>query len=144
MKSSIFETTYTKVQALHKAYQAADDAGKTAIRDSYKALMKEFEALGAAACRIWRDYETSRDCGNEYLDINDVVWDKDVESLISCMREHGIEKFTFSSSWSSAVETAWLFTENGCELGGLVEVNGSMNYFAGEHEKKHGYLFKVN
>ena len=83
MKSSIFETTYTKVQALHKAYQAADEAGKTAIRDSYKALMKEFEALGAAACRIWRDYETSRDCGNEYLDINDVVWDKDVESLIS-------------------------------------------------------------
>ena len=144
MKSNIFETTYAKVQALHKAYQAADEAGKTAIRDSYKALMKEIEALGTAACRIWRDYETSRDCGNEYLDINDVVWDKDVESLISCMREHGIEKFTFSSSWSSAVETAWLFQKAGCKLEGFVEINSQHKaIMSDEYEKAHGYLFSI-
>ena len=144
MKSNIFETTYAKVQALHKAYQAADDAGKTAIRDSYNALMKEIEALGAAACRIWRDYEISRDCGNEYLDINDVVWDKDVESLVFCMREHAIEKFTVSSSWSSAVETAWLFQKAGCKLEGLVEITSQHKaIMSNEYEKAHGYLFSI-
>lgn len=145
MKKNIFEETYAQVQELKKAYNAAtDEAGKEKARAGHHALMERIEALGTAACRIWREYETARENGNARLDISEAVWDKDVESLITCMRENGISEFTFSSTWSSAVETAWLFTQNGCELGGLVEVNGSMNYFAGEHEKKHGYLFKVN
>ena len=105
--------------------------------------MEKIEALGGTACRIWREYETARENGNDRLDISEVVWDKDVESLISCMRENGIREFTFSSGWSSAVETAWLFTQNGCELGGMVEINGSMKCFEEEHEKKHGYLFRI-
>ena len=145
MKKNIFEATYAQEQELKKAYDAAtDEAGKEKIRADHAALMKGIEELGAVACRIWREYETARDNGNTRLDISEVVWDKDVESLISCMRENGIAEFTFSSTWSSAVETAWLFTQNGCELGGLVEVNGSMNHLAGGHEKKHGYLFRVN
>ena len=139
-----FEITYTKVQNLHKSYQIADEDGKIAIRASYNALMKEIDSLGKAAGRIWREYEISRDCGNEYLDINDVVWDKDVESLISCMREHGIEKFTFSSSWSSATETAWLFQKAGCKLEGLVEINSQhKEIMSDEYEKAHGWLFRV-
>ena len=144
MKKNIFETTYAQMQELKKAYEAAgDEAGKEKARAGHHALMEGIEGLGAGACRIWREYETARENGNDRLDISEVVWEKDVESLISCMRENGISEFTFSSGWSSAVETAWLFTQNGCELAGLIEVNGSMNYFAGEHEKKHGYLFRV-
>ena len=144
MKKNIFETTYAQMQELKKAYEAAgDEAGKEKARAGHHALMEGIEGLGAAACRIWREYETARENGNDRLDISEVVWEKDVESLISCMRENGISEFTFSSGWSSAVETAWLFTQNGCELAGLVEVNGGMNHFAGEHEKKHGYLFRV-
>lgn len=144
MKKNFFETAYAQVQELKKAYDAADEAGKEKVRADHAALLKGIDEMGAAACRIWREYETARDNGNTFLDIGEVVWDKDVESLISCMRENGISEFTFSSTWSSAVETAWLFAQSGCELGGLVEINGNMNYFAGEHEKKHGYLFKVN
>ena len=91
-------------------------------------MLKPLEELGNTAGRLWREYEISRDNGNELLDINEVVWEKDAESLISCMREIGIGQFTFSSTWSSAVETAWLFKQNGCELEGLVEINGSMNF----------------
>ena len=144
MKKNIFETTYAQMQELKKAYEAAgDEAGKEKARAGHRALMEGIEGLGAAACRIWREYETARENGNARLDISEVVWEKDVESLISCMRENGSSEFTFSSGWSSAVETAWLFTQNGYEVAGMAEVNGSMNHFAGEHEKKHGYLFRV-
>ena len=144
MKENIFETAYAQMQELKKSYEAAaDEAGKEKARAGYNALMEGIEGLGAAACRIWREYETARENGNSCLDISEVVWEKDVESLISCMRENGISEFTFSSGWSSAVETAWLFTQNGCEVAGMAEVNGGMNHFAGEREKKHGYLFRV-
>ena len=142
---NIFEETYTQIAELKKAYDAAkDEDGREKARAAYHDLMKPLEALGSAAGRLWREYETSRDNGNSLLDISDVVWEKDVESLISCMRRIGIGQFTFSSTWSSAVETAWLFKQNGCELEGLVEINGSMNFFEEKREKKHGYLFRVN
>lgn len=147
MKKNIFAETYAQTQELKAQYKAAEEAGSEAgmqaARDTYNTLMKSIEGLGATACRIWREYETARENENARLDINEVVWDRDVESLVSCMRENGISEFTFSSGWSSAVETAWLFTQNSCEVVGMAEVNGSMDYFAGKREKKHGYLFKV-
>ena len=143
--ADIFERTYEEVQEARRAYDAAtDEAGKEAARACYQKAMAGIEALGGTACRIWREYEISRDSGNAILDINDVVWDKDVESLISCMRENGIERFTFSSTWSSAVETAWLFQMNGCKLEGLVEINSRHKaILSDEYEKAHGYLFSI-
>ena len=82
--------------------------------------------------------------GNAYIDLNDTIWDDQVPALIGNLREYGIEKFTFSSTWSSAVETAWLFTQNGCRLEGLVEINGRHKAFmSDEYEKAHGYLFSI-
>lgn len=145
MKQNIFEEVFAQEQKIREAYkEAQDEAGKEKARADHHALLERIEGLGETACRIWREYETARENGNARLDISEVVWDKDVESLIACMRENGIGEFTFSSTWSSAVETAWLFTQNGCELRGMVEVNGGTDHFTGEHEKKHGYLFKVS
>ena len=142
---NIFEETYTQIAELKKAYDAAkDEDGREKARAAYRDLMKPLEELGDAAGRLWREYEISRDNGNSLLDISEVVWEKDVSSLISCMRRIGIGQFTFSSGWSSAVETAWIFKQNGCELEGLVEISGGMNFFEEKREKKHGYLFRVN
>jgi hypothetical protein len=69
--------------------------------------------------------------------------DIDVYPLVGCFRDFGVEHFTFSSTWSSAVKTAWLFKMNGCEVEGLVEVNGNTNYMTGKHEKMPAYKFAV-
>ena len=144
MKKNIFETIYEQVQNVKKAYDTAhNEAEKENAVADYNALMEKIEQLGITACRIWREYEVARENGNKRLDIGEVVWDRDVEGLISCMRENGIKEFTFSSNWSGAVETAWLFTQNGCELIGITELNGGSKHPEDEYEKKHGYLFRV-
>ena len=94
--------------------------------------------------RIWREYEKALQNGNDRLDLSDCIWDKDAKDLIDCIRENGITEFTFSSGWSGAVDTAWLFQKNGCTLAGLVEINGAEKLFSEEREKLHAYLFKVN
>ena len=95
--------------------------------------------------RLPAAFTASTKTGNEHLDISEVVWDKDVESLINCLRENGIERFTFSSTWSSAVETAWLFQKAGCTLSGLIEINSQHKAFmSDEYEKAHGYLFSID
>ena len=146
MKKNIFEETYKQIQEAKKAYDAAtDDAGQDAARAIYKQATAKLDSLSTTEQRIWRVYETAKDCGNEYLDLNDTISDDAVEELVACMREYGIEAFTFSSTWSSAVETAWLFQKAGCSLAGLIEINSHYKAFmSDEYEKAHGYLFKVN
>ena len=60
------------------------------------------------------------------------------------MREYGIEAFAFSSSWTQALESAWLFTQNGCTLEGMVEINDRCKaILSDEYEKRHALMFRV-
>lgn len=143
--TNIFESTYTRVQELKKKIESTAEGSteRDAVMAEYDGLMHAIDELGESAVRIWRDYSNARDNDNERLDINDVVWDRDVKGLVDCMRANGIKEFTFSSGWSSSVDIAWLFTQNGCKLAGMVEVNGRKNYFEKKHDVMHGYLFEV-
>ena len=143
---NIFEETYSGIQEAKKAYAAATNtAEQDAARAIYKQATVKLDSLSSTEKRIWSAYETAMDCGNEYLDLNDTIRDDAVEGLVACMKECGIEAFTFSSTWSSAVETAWLFQKAGCTLAGLIEINSQHKAFmSDEYEKAHGYLFKLN
>lgn len=140
-----FENFYNRIKDAKNAYDAArTEDEKNAARSAYKAVWDELKGLGNAACRLFNEYEVSRDSGNDYLDISEVVWDNEAAKLIEAMRQNGIDRFTFSSTWSSAVETAWLFLQNGCKLEGLIEINSRYTgWNSDEHEKAHGYLFRV-
>ena len=143
---NIFEETYRGIQEAKRAYAAATNtAEQDAARAIYKQATAKLDGLSSTEQRIWSAYETAKDCGNEYIDLNDTIRDDAVEGLVACMKEYGIEAFTFSSTWSSAVETAWLFQKAGCTLAGLIEINSHHKAFmSDEYEKAHGYLFKLN
>ena len=143
---NIFEEAYRGIQEAKSAYKAATDAaGQEAARALYEQVTAKLNTLSNTEQRIWRAYEASKDCGNEYLDLNDTIRDDAVEDLVACMKEYGIEAFTFSSTWSSAVEIAWLFQKAGCTLIGLIEINSPHKAFmSDEYEKAHGYLFRLN
>lgn len=145
MKTNVFETIYSRLLDLRKAYEtAANEGDRISVQNAICALLDEIDETEETFSRICALYVRSRDDGNEYLDINGVIRDKDVDSLVSCMRENGIDKFTFSSGWTSAVDTAWLLQQAGCRLEGLVEINSQYRApKTGEHEKAHGYLFSV-
>ena len=146
MTKNIFEEAYAGIQEAKKAFDAAtDEAGQEAARVLYREAKAPLDGLNNTEQRLWNAYETSKDCGNEYLDINAPVSDEAAKDLVEGMRELGLEAFTFSSTWSSAVETAWLFQKAGCSLAGLIEINSQHKSFMNdEYEKAHGYLFKLN
>lgn len=143
---NIFGEAYAGIIEARKAYHAAvDEAGKKAAMDIYKEATKNVEELAGAERRIWKAYEISRDNGNEHLDIDWPIIAGEAEELVTHMRKHGVEAFTFSSGWSDAVEAAWSFQKAGCKLAGLVEINSQyIEPFSNEREKTHGYLFRLN
>lgn len=148
MTNKNLEQDYMEMQKIKAVYDTAaaqeNAEGMEAARAAHHALMAVIESRGEGYAKVFQLYENAMERGNEYIDLRDVIWDKDIEGLINSLRESGIEHFTFSSTWSSAVETAWLFTQNGCVLEGLVEINGPCTgIFTEEYEKVHGYLFAI-
>ena len=105
-----FAAEYEQELKIRNEYEVAkaagNEEGQEAARGAIHRLWDSIDAKGAAYVRIYRDYKDSMDKGNTYIDFHDVIWDKDAPDLIACMQENGIEHFTFSSGWSSAVETA--------------------------------------
>ena len=90
----------------------------------------------------YRLYKQMKECGNEYIDLSFLIHDE--VGVLQTLRKYGVEHFTFSSGWSSAVESAWIFQQNGCKLEGLVELYGlNRDWTTGEREKVHGYLFRL-
>ena len=124
---NIFEEAYRGIQEAKRAYATATNtAEQDAARAIYKQATAKLDGLSSTEQRIWSAYD-------------------EVEGLVACMKKYGIEAFTFSSTWSSAVETAWLFQKAGCTLAGLIEINSQHKAFmSDEYEKAHAYLFGLN
>lgn len=142
------EADYRRITEIKAAYEAARAAGNEnrmdAARADMKAINTEIGAESKEYGRILRFLEDSRENENERLDIADNIWDHEVEGLVQTMITAGIKEFTFSSTWTSATETAWLFTKLGCSLKGMVEINGSKDFMSETFEKKHAFLFAID
>ena len=143
-----FEAIFQQNEELKARFQNAKAAGDTElmnqIRADRNALVESIEAKGVTFARMYDFYEDAKQRGNEYIDISECYDYRDEAALIADFRECGIETFTFSSGWSSAVESAWAFIQNGCTLQGMIEINSkNRNWDGDSYEKRHAYLFKV-
>ena len=128
------------------AYNTAKETGNEVRIEKVKAEMRrlneEIGEKGDAYTFVYRLYKEMKEAGNEHIDLHDTI--RDEAKMIETLRGLGVESFTFSSGWSSAVESAWIFQQNGCSLLGLIELNSPhMNWFTGTREKVHGYLFSI-
>lgn len=139
-----FVKTYEFVKTLNVRMDAATtDDERNAICKEYQDATAWIDEQGNFACTIWNNCQRTFDNGNSRIDLNDNISSKNIVPFIECLRKNGVTEFTFSSTWSSAVDTAWLLQQNGCTLSGLVEINGDRIPFTKEHEKLHAYLFKL-
>ena len=143
-----FEAIYQKHEEIKARFQAAK-AEKNAeameqARTEHQRLEESIELKGITFAMMYDLYKSARERGNEHIDISECYEYRNEAALIADFRECGIDTFTFSSSWSSAVESAWAFIQNGCTLMGMVEINAKTKNWEGDgYEKRHAYLFKV-
>lgn len=140
-----FDTEYAMEQAIKDAYhmnkRRGDESGMADARIMMRKHLDEIEAKGDAYAFVYRLYKEMREVGNEHIDLHDTI--RDEAKMIETLRSLGVESFTFSSGWSSAVESAWIFQQNGCRLEGLIELNSQYKDLEGNREKAHGYLFSI-
>ena len=141
-----FIAEYNEITNIRNAYDSAEtEIERNAARGDFKAFKERIAAKGTDYAKYFWIFEDAWRRGNNYIDFSDVIRDDDVPSMIATLRTLGFRKFTFSSSWSSAIETAWLFTKNGCLLEGIVEINSRhKDWETDEYERVPAYLFNLN
>ena len=68
-------------------------------------------------------YETSKNAGNTGLNFEEIIWDKDVEPIVSTLRKAGIKEFTISVRQGNMLDLLTAFQELGVFIKGMVKVN---------------------
>ena len=139
---------YEKEAANEAAYDAAeaagDQAGMEAAREQHKAHCQEAEDNGREFCYMLRLYTDMKERGNELIDLND-VHDYQVAEVIEILLRFGVQRFTFSSTWSSAVTAAWEIGQHGYKLEGMTRVNSQFEkIMSNEREKIPAFVFGIN
>lgn len=71
---------------------------------------------------IYHQYKQSFDWGNARLNLHKIFNPDHVKDVAAILKENHIQAFTFSADWSGAIDIAWLFTQNGYVLKGMVTI----------------------
>ena len=134
-----------KNEAAYDAAEAANDQDKMeAERTRHHELCLEARDNGKDFCFMLRLYTSMKERGNVVIDLSD-VHDNQVEEVAGILHKFGVKKFTFSSTWSSAISAMWQFCQRGFIMGGMIQINGEcQNFRTGEWEKAPAIVFTVN
>lgn len=146
----IFKNACDKQEAAQAVYDKATEAEKEVLRNEYKEIMDEVEKAcenygdKSIAAILWHAYENMRERGNEYIDF-DMVSEDIAAELANAMKENGVKTFTYSSSWSSALNEGLIFKEMGYRVVDVVEINsGHMAWGDKKREKIPAYVFTID
>lgn len=141
---NIFEKTYEKINQQAKAVCAAkSNEEKEEARRLLDKTISEIESLDFYTVHIWYEYKNARDCGNNSINLSEIIWDHQVAEIVACMKVNGVKEFTFSGTYSNALETALLFQQEGCVMEGMVKVFSTYTDANGEHTEVPALLFKI-
>jgi len=141
---ALYEKEAANVAAYDAAEAANDQAGMEAARDLHKAHCQEAEDNGREFCYMLRLYTDMKERGNTLIALDD-VHDYQAEEVTAIFHRFGIQRFAFSSTWSSAISAMWELTAHGYSMDGMAQINGRYaNVRTGEHEKIPAIIFSVN
>ena len=145
-KMEMLERFYQRHEELERKFDAAEKAGDTktmdACQDSHQNLLQEVRVEGEAFGDMMRLYSEMKQQGNSRLDLSGTY--RKPEEIIRIFRDFGVKEFTFSSTWSSAIQVSWAFTQLGCTLEGMTEIYGSgRKFMSNEYEKVPAFLFSL-
>jgi len=134
-----------KNEAAYDAAEAAkDQEGMEAARSRHEELCQLARDNGRDFCYMLRLYTSMKERENVVIDLDD-VHDNQVEEVAGILHEFGVKKFTFSSTWSSAISAVWEFCQRGFVMEGLIQINStSQNFHTGEWKKAPAIVFTTN
>lgn len=100
---------------------AGSDEKKKKVRAEFDELEAKIELQGETFSELYRFYDDSIINGNAMLNIENIIR-SDINDFIEEINKNEIKAFTFTSTWSSAVEVIAAFIDAGFRVTGTDRV----------------------
>ena len=85
---------------------------------------------------LMKAYRTSLKVGNDHINFEEVIWDREIEPITTFLKANGVCEITISSTFSSLISTLVLFEKNGFQIAGITEVTaGYTDFLTGTYAK---------
>ena len=78
---------------------------------------------------LMKAYRTSLKVGNDHINFEEVIWDREIEPITTFLKANGVCEITISSTFSSLISTLMLFEKNGFQIAGITEVTAGYTDF---------------
>ena len=78
---------------------------------------------------LMKAYRTSLKVGNDHINFEEVIWDREIEPITTFLKANGVCEITISSTFSSLISTLVLFEKNGFQIAGITEVTAGYTDF---------------
>lgn len=74
------------------------------------------------ACKAYRAWMHTIEREEDEVDMNDFLWDREVEDFVDTLRKAGIESFIYTNQSTSVMENLHGFAKAGCTMTGLTTI----------------------
>ena len=74
------------------------------------------------ACKAYRAYTSTLEHGEDEIEMNDFLWDREVEDFVTALREAGFTSFIYTNQSTAVMENLHDFAKAGCTMTGLTTI----------------------
>ena len=78
--------------------------------------------VSQGACKAYRAWRTSIDRKENEVEMNDFLWEKDVQDFIDALKAAGIKTFVYTNQSTAVMENLHQFAAAGCTMQGLCTI----------------------
>lgn len=107
------------------------------IKKAEEGINTNLEEAGVNGTLYWA-YRHSKEIGLDTIDFSEVIWERDIEPIVTTLREAGYESFTITCNFSGLMDTLWMLSNLGCRFGEMKKVDQrytTYNRETGEDER---------
>ena len=83
-------------------------------------------------CKALRAWNETRKRGEDEVEMNDFLWDSEVEDFVTTLRKAGIRTFVYTDSSSAVMGNLHELVAQGCTMMGLCTISRLEDRFGGE------------
>ena len=106
------------------------------LKNWYEEHDKMKYPIESGAAKAYRAFQYSLVNGNEEFEMEDFLWDKEVEDFVDTLRKAGISTFIYTNQSTAVMENLHGFEEAGCKMEGLCKIERTVERFGTENTEE--------
>ena len=152
-------TYFEELKEIGRAFEEkrrAHEEKKQQILDAYGWDSEELKAwyrekdemtypISEGACKAYRAFRMSDERSSSEFEMEDFLWDREVEDFIDALRKAGIKTFAYTNQSTAVMENLHAFAAAGCTMTGLCTVTRQEHRWGEDETTTYpGIRFSVN